>query len=547
MSSLLNISDRRLALDMGMSQRDFAKARLLPFLEEEGLLVTGSQLTSWRFDEVRQQGDCITIAGPGFQGVSLHQLLHASGNRQNPGSALASLTEALLAQVLGAMELVLQQRPGFQLAGPAQILLGQDESGQASILFLPPTLLRRAVESTTAQEQSRLLGCYLNPLLEGEEAVAFSQSVYLYQFLARTLPIQGEGLPFPELDPQRRLDDYRDQNFLPLELAVPGVNPPLAAAVNWNLRLGSKEAEAAKAAATKKSLKKSPPETGSPLLLAGMLEELEPGTLVEELGQKEKREIAQRREAFCRRQGKRLKRRRMARRYSTWIKVGAALLVAAALAGAIRLKDWRQDYVAYDLTPSQVCRVVYTALEEQNLVMAKAMVSKTGHKEAGVKEFLERLTNLFVANRMRTGMDPTSRTVTPGHWRELQQWQQSQDEASESRQQGQLWVYGIDKFHLLLDDAAGSVAETSELQQDAAEEEVTPLLPYYPPKRKDKVELQSAQEETAQEGQQLVAIATYDLVYSSGPDTITVESHRDQLTLEFRKGCWQVAAIRQEF
>ena len=547
MSSLLNISAKRLLLDMGMSQHDFAKARLLPFLEEEGFLVANSKLTSWRFSEVIQLEDTITIAGSGFQGVSLHQLLHESGNRQKSGSTIALLTESLLAQVLGAMELVLKQKPDFQFAGPVQILLGRDESGQPSILFLPPTLFRRAVESRPPQEQSQLSGCYLNPLLEGEEAAAFSQSVYLYQLLARTLPIQEEGLPFPELDPQRRLDDYRDQYFLPLELAVPGVNPPLAAAVNRNLRLGSRKTEATKADTTKKSFNKSPLETAAPLLLAGMLEELEPETLVEELSQEEKRKITQRREAFCRQQGKRLKRQRMARRYSTWIKVGAALLVAAALAGAIRLKDWRQEYVAYGLTPSQVCRVVYTALEEQNLVMAKAMVSKDGHREAGVKEFLERLSNFFVANRMRTGMDPTSRILTPEHWRQLQQWQKSQDEAGEPLQQGQLWVYGIDNFHLQLDDAPRPMVESSTLQQDAAKEEPPPLLPCYPPQRRDRADIQSAQEETAREGQQLAAVATYDLVYSSGPDTITVESHRDQLTLEFRKGCWQVVAIRQEF
>ena len=528
MVSLLSNTDEHLELDMGMSQRDFAKARLLSFLEEEGWLVRGQQLTSWRFDEVQQQGDSITIAGPGFQGVSLHQLLHASGNIQEPDSTNASLTQALLAQVLEAMELVLRHTPDFQFAGPVQILLGRDEPGQPSILFLPPTLFRRAVESRLPQEQSQLAGCYLNPLLEGEEAVAFSQAVYLYQFLARTLPIQEEGLPFPELDPQRRLDDYRDQNFLPLELAVPGVNPQLAAAVNRSLWLGSRKTEAANAATTKKSLKKSPPETGSPLLLAGMLGELEPGTLVEELSQEEKREIAQRREAFCRRRGKQLKGQRMARRHSTRIKVGAALLVAAALVGAIRLKDWRQEYVAYGLTPSQVCRVVYTALEEQNLVMAKAMVSKTGHNEAGVREFLDRLSNFFVANRMRTGMDPTALIVTPEQWRQQ----------PELQQQGEVWLYGLDKFNLQVDHSGIS---------GATPEDAASLLPCYPPQRRDRAEIQSAQEETAREGQQLVAVATYDLVYSSGPDTITVESHRDQLTLEFRKGCWQVVEIRQEF
>ena len=174
------------------------------------------------------------------------------------------------------------------------------------------------------------------------------------------------------------------------------------------------------------------------------------------------------------------------------------------------------------------CRVVYTALEEQNLVMAKAMVSKTGHNEAGVREFLDRLSNFFVANRMRTGMDPTALIVTPEQWRQQ----------PELKQQGEVWLYGLDKFNLQVDHSGIS---------GATPEDAASLLPCYPPQRRDRAEIQSAQEETAREGQQLVAVATYDLVYSSGPDTITVESHRDQLTLEFRKGCWQVVEIRQEF
>ena len=64
MGFLLTISDKRLLLDMGMSQRDFAKARLLPFLEEEGFLVANSKLPSWRFNEVIQLEETITIAAP---------------------------------------------------------------------------------------------------------------------------------------------------------------------------------------------------------------------------------------------------------------------------------------------------------------------------------------------------------------------------------------------------------------------------------------------------------------------------------------------------
>ena len=75
MISLLNRNNGTLELDMAMGPRDFAQSRLLPFLEEDGWLVCGTRLSSWKFTEVVQRGDSICVTGSNFPGTSLLELL----------------------------------------------------------------------------------------------------------------------------------------------------------------------------------------------------------------------------------------------------------------------------------------------------------------------------------------------------------------------------------------------------------------------------------------------------------------------------------------
>jgi hypothetical protein len=230
MISLVKRNNGKLELDMAMSPRDFAKSRLLPFLEEDGWIVCGTSLSSWKFTEVVQRGDSICVTGSDFLGTSLLELLcDKNSSEKNSNTSIISI----LKEVFRGMELVLQQKPEFQLFGPAQILVEKEkDSAETRLLFLPPTLFKRAIESRSVQEQGQLLGCYCNPQLQGTEAMAFSQGVYLYKGL------NGQ-LPFPQREEDLRWADYRDKNFMPLEFLVPGLPSQVADAVNNNLQLGT--------------------------------------------------------------------------------------------------------------------------------------------------------------------------------------------------------------------------------------------------------------------------------------------------------------------
>ena len=512
MISLLNRNDGKLELDMAMSPRDFAKSRLLPFLEEDGWIVCGTSLSSWKFTEVIQQGDSIYVTGSDFPGTPLLELL--CGEMTSEKNADTSII-SILKEVFRGMELILQQKPNFQFFGPGQILVKKEgDTPERSLLFLPPTLFKRAVESRPTQEQGQLGGCYCNPQLQGAQAVAFSQGVYLYKALS------GQ-LPFPEPEEELRQADYRDKNFMPLEFLVPGLPSQVADAVNNNLQLGT-------SLITKKknTLQNTIKDTKAvtpcePVLLHSVMVAEEPN-LLRPSTQTESTEFIQQRESYQLQQEKQLHRKRFIRRYSTWIKVALAVVAVGMVACISGIKDWRNEFVSTGLSPAQVCGVLYTALDEQNLVMAKAMCNSSE-----TKAFQERLSNFFIANRMRTGMNPTALAVTPSQWIQYLA-QQAAQETTPAFQQRELWIYGITNFHLAL---------TFPKQEDTSIQ-----LPVYPPLRKDKLRLVEGKE-----GERIQAVATYNLLYSDGLDNLQVEHHRDSLTLEYQKQSWQVVSVEQEF
>lgn len=516
MISLLNRNDGKLELDMAMGPRDFAQSRLLPFLEEDGWIVCGTSLSSWKFTEVIQQGDSICVTGSDFPGTSLLELLcDKNSSEKNADTSIISI----LKEVFRGMELLLQQNPDFQFLGPAQILVERDAS-EVKLLFLPPTLFKRAIESRPSQEQGQLSGCYCNPQLQGAEAVAFSQGVYLYKALS------GQ-LPFPQQEEELRWADYRDKNFMPLEFLVPGLPSQVADAVNNNLQLGTSLTAKKKNTLQDKIMeKKAAPR--KPVLLHSMVAAEEPN-LLRLSTQTESTEFIQRRESYQQQQEKELHRKRFIRRYSTWIKIAFVVVAVGIVACISGIKDWRNEFVSTGLSPAQVCGVLYTALDEQNLVMAKAMC--TGSE---TKEFQERLSNFFIANRMRTGMNPMSLALTPSQWVQYLA-QQATQESSSPFQQREIWIYGVTNFHL-------EIPQLSEKALSQLPVQASSRLPVYPPLRKDKL-----QPVDASAGEKLQAVATYSLVYSDGLEQLQVEHHRDSLTLEFIKEGWQVVAVEQEF
>ena len=165
----------------------------------------------------------------------------------------------------------------------------------------------------------------------------------------------------------------------------------------------------------------------------------------------------------------------------------------------------------------------------------------------GTEEFQERLSNFFIANRMRTGMNPTALALTPSQWIQyLYQQEQLAQQGTQNTgayfQQRELWIYGITNFHLEIPQLQQATSQLPEEPSGQLPVQASSRLPVYPPLRKDKL-----QPVDASLGEKRQAVATYSLIYSDGLELLQVEHHRDSLTLEFIKEGWKVVSVEQEF
>ena len=232
-ADIIQITDGSIRINTGMRARDFAQARLAQYLDHPGRIADSSddgECTPWVFDSTAEQNDIIILHGSipappdAFAGKQPKTLLAVLETARESDAAFDKAV-AVLEKLNTAVENAVGKGIELPVTGPAGILVLAD----GRFLFLPEMLFNRATGSTPDQTYSRLAGCWLNPGLDRRDGLRFTLSVFAY-FLA------VGALPFPLPYTERRIQDYLDHNFVPLEYAVPGINPELAKAVTANLR-----------------------------------------------------------------------------------------------------------------------------------------------------------------------------------------------------------------------------------------------------------------------------------------------------------------------
>ena len=202
--------------DTGLNARAFAQSKFAQFITEPGLIVRPGEappnrVALWKASGVREETadgrQTMVVWGPPVEGERLDTLLHES---QPPDKALAAVSlwiQAVLA--LGDAE-------EFPLWPSAAIIERGGEGRVPSVFFAPSALIRHSV---TPNDE-----WYVNPALQGRDAAAFTAAAMLYRIFAG-------APPFSAVNTSTLHEDMRDGNFLPLRLAVPGLDSRLAAVV----------------------------------------------------------------------------------------------------------------------------------------------------------------------------------------------------------------------------------------------------------------------------------------------------------------------------
>ena len=210
-----------LGFDTGLSARAFAQSKFAQFLTEPGLIVRPAEappnrVALWKASGVREETGAggeptMVIWGPPVEGERLDTLLNEN---QPPDNVLATVSlwiQAILALGEDAPE------SNIPLWPSAAIIAQGSEGRPLSIFFAPPSLIKRSI---TPNDE-----CYVNPALNGMEAATFTAAALLYRVLAGVLPFSAANTSVLH-------EDMRDGNFLPIHLAVPGLDSRLAALIH---------------------------------------------------------------------------------------------------------------------------------------------------------------------------------------------------------------------------------------------------------------------------------------------------------------------------
>jgi hypothetical protein len=220
--------DRQEALgfDTGLDSRAFARAKFAQFITEPGLIVNPDaanfSVDFWKASGVVENSTMV-VWGPSFKGERLDFLLNDNDKREEALSAIRLWIQAVL-----VLEKERQAPTGAPPLWPCAALIGENQSNE--ILFAPPGL---TLHCLMTKEANLINNRYVQPDLKGMNAAAFTAAAMLYHVFA--------GFPaFSAADEITLHEDMREGNFLPIRLAISGLDDKLVAliqnALNQNVK-----------------------------------------------------------------------------------------------------------------------------------------------------------------------------------------------------------------------------------------------------------------------------------------------------------------------
>ena len=389
---------RALGFDTGLNARAFAQAKLAQFITEPGLIVRPSETPPnrvgfWKASGVREiigaDGPSMVVWGPPVEGERLDTLLEApcngSGQQDKALAAVSLWIQAILA--LGENpygEHSPGKNPRIPLWPCAALIRQGDEGRPPEVFFAPPSLTRRSVIINDEW--------YVNADLDGMAAAAFTAAAMLYRIFSGTPPFSAADISILH-------QDMRDNNFLPVHLAVPGLEPRLASLIQA-------------------ALERPAPEQHAAAGLSELLEAIQAGgktvsaaSLVKPLAEPDRLLLEKEKDQFLKVNTVSVKTRRFVAR-NTALLMGCLASVVAAAFIVYSIIDARARMPSTaGMDPLQVIECYYRAFGDMDHQMMEACVT-----DGAGKDDITAVINLFVVTKTRQAYESNTRIpVFPAH------------------------------------------------------------------------------------------------------------------------------------
>jgi hypothetical protein len=374
---------KALGFDTGLDSRAFAQAKFAQCITEPGIIVRLGDtadppvVETWKVSGVAERGNMV-VWGPPFEGEHLDKLINDNIQRDKALNAIACWIRAIIA---------LGENPNILFQPYASII---KLSPPAAVFFAPPQLALRCV---MANETSRLNNeryIHNNPGITN--AAAFTAAAMLYNIFA-------EAPPFTAADEITFRQDMRDGNFLPVHLAVPGLDAELAGLIQTSLMPPAFMPQSPDLPGNKNSN-----TAGKVSQLQKFLEVLQPGggftvsssSIINPLSNADILLIEKEKTQFLKVKNVSVKTKRFIAR-NTALLLGSFAAIVAVILIARSITSSRAGLPnTAGMDPVQVIESYYYAFEELDHQMMEACVIKGAGKDD-----ISMVVNLFVINKVR--------------------------------------------------------------------------------------------------------------------------------------------------
>ncbi len=405
-NSHIFIEDGKIYLSSGLDLAAFARTNFSHAMNVDcGVIISLKEdsdavFKKWNFIGTEERDGIVYFYGPVPEGAKI--LSNILDERKE-----SSISEIILAEkaITKAIE------SGREISGTGSGGIVICESKQEAII-LPAEIFERAVKNYGKKEYREVLAFCIHKGLSGKSALLFVRGILAYRALSG-------ACPFSQAEEEKRQIDMNDGNFIPLELAVNGVNAGLAESINaslsiqpeWKPRSGERRLRNPKKEAYKQALLKKAwafdIEAFSRELeisMTGQDRLTSPSYLSE-------KEFVRRLQNFISWQKKEITAKRFLRRNGSRLALGLAVLI---ILGGIILSFYRGNLrlaTSRGLTSRETVETLFTGIARADVPLIQEIA-----KGGDMKALLQITSAYYVNLTQRQNLNQADGWIRPAGW-----------------------------------------------------------------------------------------------------------------------------------
>lgn len=398
MKELITISDGELRLTSNLDEYSFGKTNYDSIVTQEGLLFDGKNFTSWTFSDVKSFEDPDRkeriVFYCGKNPLSSQAKTLAAFYKQDDEESLQAVKA-----VCQAYQIAAKSKLEFPIMGAGGILVDLSKN-ETKILFLPQGLYKNTVSGLSASDYYEEEGAWINQTIYNLPAICFERAVFVYKLLTGSFP-------YANIDQIERNADILDQNFLPLEMAIDGIDLQLAKEVNKALKLNSNVVNIPGKKKKGKNSEDLKPNPDFPMELLDQAWKLSK----EQKAKIKNTDFEEKAQAYMKRKKSQITTKRRIRRNTAKIGVGIALAIVLATLISNTIKTNQGQYYTKGLTSTQTIQAFFMGINAKDVTMISNFVK--GKKP---QNYVDMVSQIYVLSKQRKIYDKDNGFASPENW-----------------------------------------------------------------------------------------------------------------------------------